>query len=133
MSVSEKFIKVELNVYPTSVVATYDSSGEVDYSDVFKQSANDFRNITVLAGAPLVYSIYAMLSRVNLGSRVDSRLVDISAKAGYALVGAGQTDPYAQASEYYQVNFLYLHTLEQLLFTLSSLIGNMDKHQRNLP
>lgn len=47
-----------------------------------------------------------MLSRVNLGSRVDSRLDDISAKAGYALVGAGRTDPYAQASEYYQVIYL---------------------------
>ena len=48
-----------------------------------------------------------MLSCVNLGTRLDSRLVDISAEAGYALVGAGQTDPYAQASEYYQVIFLY--------------------------
>jgi hypothetical protein len=57
-----------------------------------------------------------MLSRVNLGSRVDSHLVDISAKAGYDLVGAGRTDPYAQASEYYQVIFLYWHTLKQLIY-----------------
>ena len=39
------------------------------------------------------------------GSCLDSGLVDISAKAGYALVGAGQADPYAQALEYYQVIF----------------------------
>ena len=39
----------------------------------------------------------------NSGSRVDSRLVDISARTGYALVGAKRTDPHAQASEYYQV------------------------------
>ena len=58
-----------------------------------------------------------MLSRVNLGSLEDSRLADISAEAGYALVGAGRTDPHAQASEYYQVIFLYRNTLKQLLFT----------------
>ena len=34
----------------TSVAATYDSSGEVDYLDTFNQSINDFQNITVLAG-----------------------------------------------------------------------------------
>ena len=61
--------------------------------------------MNILAGTPLIYSFNAMLSpsRVKLGSRVDSRLADISAKDGYALVGAGRTDPYAQASEYYQV------------------------------
>ena len=75
-----------------------------------------------------------MLSRINLGSRVDSRLVDISAKAGYALVGAGQTDPHAQASEYYQVIFSILTYPETLIIhILSSLIGNMAKHQRNPP
>ena len=62
-----------------------------------------------------------MLSRVNLGSRVDSRLNDISAEDGYALVGAGRADPYAQASEYYQVIFLrwhtLMHTLRQFLLT----------------
>ena len=75
-----------------------------------------------------------MLSRVNLGSRVDSRLVDISAKAGYALVGAGRSDPYAQASEYYQVIFpiwAYLETV--IIYILSSLIGNTAKHQRDPP
>lgn len=82
----------------------------MDYLDVFKQSTQDFRNITVLAGTPLVYSFtkYAMLSCVNSGSRVDSRLADISAEDGYALVGAGRTDPHAQASEYYQVIFSML-------------------------
>lgn len=75
-----------------------------------------------------------MLSRVNLGSRVDSRLVDISAKAGYALVGAGRTDPYAQASEYYQVISSMLAYLETVIvYILSSLIGNMAKHQRDPP
>ena len=65
---------------------------------------------------------YALLVYSNnepnqLGSRVDSRLVDISARSGYALVGAKRTDPHAQASEYYQVFifhfsfyfFRYLH------------------------
>ena len=75
-----------------------------------------------------------MLSCANVGSRVDSRLADISAKAGYALVGAGRTDPHAQASEYYQVifsTFAYLGTV--IVHILSSLIGNMAKHQRDPP
>jgi hypothetical protein len=39
-------------IYPvaTSVVATYDNSGQVDYIDVFKQSAKDYKNITKYAG-----------------------------------------------------------------------------------
>ena len=94
----------------------------MDYSDVFKQSAHDFRNITVLAGTLLVSRFFAMLSRVtgNLGSRVDSHLVDISAKAGYDLIGAGRTDPYAQASEYYQVIFLYWAHLETVIILFTS-------------
>ena len=74
-----------------------------------------------------------MLSRVNLGSRVDSRLVDISAKAGYALVGADRTDPYAQASEYYQVIFILAYLKTVIIYLLSSLIGNMAKHRRDPP
>jgi hypothetical protein len=35
---------------PTSIVATYDNSGQVDYIDVFKQSAKDYKNITKYAG-----------------------------------------------------------------------------------
>ena len=45
----------------------------------------------------------AITEPYQLGSRVDSRLVDVSARTGYALVGAKRTDPHAQASEYYQV------------------------------
>ncbi|KAF8797561.1 amine oxidase [Phlegmacium glaucopus] len=66
-------------------VTTYDSSGQVDYSDVLKQAREDFRNITILAGF-----------------RVESRLVDISARTGYSLIGAERISPHAQASEYYQ-------------------------------
>ena len=56
--------------------------------------------------------------RYESGSRVDSRLVDISASAGYALVGAMRTHPHAQASEYYQVFFFYIGILcNRSLFT----------------
>ena len=55
----------------------------------------------------MFFAISILLQRsaepYKLGSRVDSRLVDISARTGYALVGAKRTDPHAQASEYYQV------------------------------
>ncbi|KAF8797572.1 amine oxidase [Phlegmacium glaucopus] len=74
-------------------VTTYDSSGQVDYLDVFNQSTDNFDNITVLAG-----------------SRVDSRLVDISARTGYALIGTKRTNPHAQASEYYQFDWEYAQT-----------------------
>ena len=80
----------------------------MDYLDVFKQSEHDFQNILALAGM-LEYaaSIFLLCNTKSygLGSRVDSHLVDISAKAGYALVGAIRTHPHAQASEYYQVFF----------------------------
>ena len=88
------------------ILATYDSSGQVDYSDVFNQSADDYKNITILAGM-LEHATSTPLTQSwathKLGSRVDSRLVDISAKTGYALVGAKRADPHAQASEYYEV------------------------------
>jgi polyamine oxidase len=54
-SVSTWYLQVHLRLnqisHPASiVVATYDSSGQVDYLDIFDQSEDDFQNITVLAG-----------------------------------------------------------------------------------
>lgn len=42
-------------------------------------------------------------SIVSSGARVDSSLVDISGRTGYSLVNAKPVNPYARASEYYQV------------------------------
>ena len=44
------------------IVATYDSSGQVDYLDTFSQSENDFQNITVLAGMLLNTLLYAIVN-----------------------------------------------------------------------
>jgi hypothetical protein len=68
------------------------------------------------------------------GSRVDSRLVDISARDGYALVGAKRTGTHAQASEYYQVSSSTLTYLEIVIINIQiSSIENMAKHQRKPP
>lgn len=78
----------------------------MDYLDVFNQSENDFQNITILAGVfgcATSILLWGNTEPNQLGSRVDSRLVDVSARTGYALVGAKRTDSHAQASEYYQV------------------------------
>ena len=82
----------------------------MDYLDVFNQSGDDYQNMTVLAGM-LEYThalqVFSNTEPYQSGSRVDSGLVDLSARTGYSLVGAKRTDPHAQASEYYQVFSLY--------------------------
>lgn len=70
----------------------------------------------------------------GIGSRVDSRLVDISARDGYALVGALRTGTHAQASEYYQVFSSTLTYLAIVIIHIQiSSIENMAKHQRKPP
>ena len=88
----------------------------------------------------MLFAISILLQRsaepYKLGSRVDSRLVDISARTGYALVGAKRTDLHAQASEYYQVfifNLSYIFIYFFVTHILSSLTGNMLKLHRNHP
>ena len=44
------YSKISKYNYPSSIAATYDSSGQVDYLDVMHQSENDFQNLTLLAG-----------------------------------------------------------------------------------
>ena len=44
------FFPPSSSIHTTFILATYDSSGQVDYSDVFNQSINDYQNITILAG-----------------------------------------------------------------------------------
>ncbi|KAF8154024.1 hypothetical protein B0H34DRAFT_662165 [Crassisporium funariophilum] len=95
-------IKTQFNDWFGSV-STYDASGNVDFLDVFSTSEDDFADITVLAG-----------------SRVDSRLVDMSGRTGYAMIGAKPANAHARASEYYQFDWEYAQTPEQSSLIASS-------------
>ncbi|TCD63141.1 hypothetical protein EIP91_005900 [Steccherinum ochraceum] len=72
----------------TGSITTYDSTGPVDYLDIFNDSIDQFTNLTIAAGA-----------------RVDKRLVDLSSRTGYSMVGAKPKTPQEAACEYYQLDW----------------------------
>ena len=84
--------------------ATYDANGTVDYLDVLKNAMDDeFTKFTIAAGA-----------------RLPENLVDLSARAGYALIGQKPKTPHEMASEYFAFDFTYAQTPEQSSFLASS-------------
>ncbi|KAH9916271.1 amine oxidase [Epithele typhae] len=95
-------LKTQFNDWFGSIL-TFDKSGFVDYSDVFSTSEDAYENLTVLAGA-----------------RVDQQLVDLTARAGYSLVGAKSTDAHAMASEYFQFDWEYAQTPDESSWIASS-------------
>lgn len=70
------------------IPATYDDSGYVDYMATFDASGDAFDTFTVAAGA-----------------RVQKRLVDLSSRSGYSLIGAKPNTKVAMACEYYQLDW----------------------------
>ncbi len=83
--------------------ATYDANGAVDYLDVLKNAMDSFAKLTIAAGA-----------------RLPRNLVDLSARAGYALIGQKPKTPHEMASEYYAFDFSYAQSPEQSSFLASS-------------
>ncbi|KAF8175157.1 amine oxidase [Pholiota molesta] len=84
-------------------VTTYDNTGAVDWLDVFDTSSNQFEDLTAVAGA-----------------RVDSNLVDLSARSGYSLAKAKPQTAHASAAEYYQFDWEYAQTPEESSLIASS-------------
>ncbi|KAF8961609.1 hypothetical protein BDZ97DRAFT_1905477 [Flammula alnicola] len=95
-------VKTQFNDWFGSVT-TYDSTGFVDWLDVFNQSGDNFTSLTVLGGA-----------------RVDGSLVDTSARTGYSFIKAKSQDPHARAAEYYQFDWEYAQTPEESSLIASS-------------
>ncbi|OBZ77250.1 Polyamine oxidase [Grifola frondosa] len=95
-------LKTQYNDWDESI-STYDSTGPVDYLDVFKASVDHYTALTVAAGG-----------------RVTQNLVDTTARTGYSLVGAKERTPHALASEYYQFDWEYAQTPEESSWIASS-------------
>ncbi|KAI0072173.1 amine oxidase [Panus rudis PR-1116 ss-1] len=80
-------VKTQVNDFVGSM-ATYDKSGPMDYLDVFGRSIDAFNNLTVVAG-----------------NRASKRLVDISSRTGYALLGMKPRTPQDFACEYFNLDW----------------------------
>ncbi|KAH9054744.1 amine oxidase [Lactarius vividus] len=85
-----------------SSITTYDENGAVDYLDLVHDGMDAYTKLTVMAGA-----------------RLPDNLVDLTARAGYALVGQKPKTPHEMAAEYYSFDYTYAQTPEQ-----SSLIAS---------
>jgi hypothetical protein len=83
--------------------ATYDTTGAVDYMDDFNNAEDAFSKLLIAAGA-----------------RIPGNLVDLSARAGYALIGQKPKTPREKASEYFMWDFTFAQTPEQTSFLASS-------------
>ncbi|TFK83625.1 amine oxidase [Polyporus arcularius HHB13444] len=88
-------------------VTTYDDSGQSDFQDVFQQSVDNFHKLTAIAGA-----------------RVPKRLVDMTARSGYALSGSRPRSRYEMAAEYYQFDWEFGATPEETSWLASSWAHN---------
>ena len=86
--------------------ATFDSTGAVDYMDVFNDAEDAYSELTVAAGA-----------------RVDRKLVDGTARTGYSLIKSKARSPQALASEYYQFDWEYAQTPEESSWIASSWVS----------
>ncbi|CAL1697874.1 unnamed protein product [Somion occarium] len=91
----------------TGSVTTYDATGAVDYLDQFDASSDDFTNLTIVAGA-----------------RVDKKLVDLSSRTGYSLIGSKPKTPQAMACEYYQLDWESAGTPEESSMITTSWAAN---------
>ncbi|KAI9461925.1 amine oxidase [Lactarius psammicola] len=84
-------------------IKTYDANGAVDYLNVFKNALDAFNRFTIAAAA-----------------RLPGDLVDLTARAGYALIGQKPKTPHEMASEYFAFDFTYAQTPEQSSFIASA-------------
>ena len=83
--------------------ATYDADGAVDYLDVLENAIDAFDKFKIAAGA-----------------RLAENLVDLTARAGYALIGHKPKTPQEMASEYFVFDFTDGQAPEQSSFLASA-------------
>lgn len=57
---------------------------------------------------------------IAAGARIPIDLVDLTARAGYSLVGQKPKTPHEMASEYYTFDYTYAQTPEQSSFLASA-------------
>ncbi|KAF8269637.1 amine oxidase [Lactarius quietus] len=89
-------------------ITTYDTNGAVDYMDVVNDAFDAYSKLTVAAGA-----------------RIPGNFVDLSARAGYALIGQKQPQtPHEMASEYFAFDFSDGQPPEQSSFLASAWAEN---------
>ncbi|KAI0776570.1 amine oxidase [Trametes elegans] len=88
-------------------VAMYNASGPTDFQATFQEAIGNFDKLTSSAGA-----------------RVPHRLVDMTARSGYSLVGARPVSPHAMASEYYQFDWEFGTTPEETSWLASAWAHN---------
>ncbi|KAH9056463.1 amine oxidase [Lactarius vividus] len=89
--------------HPQTSITTYDANGAVDYLDLVHEAIDAYTKFTIVAGA-----------------RLPDNLVDLTARAGYALVGQKPKTPHEMVSEYYCFDFAYAQTPEQSSFIASA-------------
>ncbi|PCH42764.1 amine oxidase [Wolfiporia cocos MD-104 SS10] len=82
-------ITTRANRYHESI-STFDATGPVDFKDAFNDSIMDFKRLVLSAG-----------------HRAMNRLVDMTARGGYSLIGSRPETPHEQAAEYYQFDWEY--------------------------
>jgi len=95
-------VSTQSSNYFTSLT-TYDDTGPVEYLEVFNRSVVDFARLVASAG-----------------TRVPTRLVDMTARSGYSLTGAQPETRYERASEYYQFDWEFGTTPEETSWLASS-------------
>ncbi|KAI0291536.1 hypothetical protein BC826DRAFT_1022194 [Russula brevipes] len=103
MSVFVTLFVAYLNNRVARWTATYDNTGAVDYKDVFNNAVDAFSDLVIAAGA-----------------RVQSNLVDLTARAGYSLIDQKPKTPHEKVSEYFIFDWEYSQTPEQSSLAASS-------------
>ncbi|KAL5482488.1 hypothetical protein ACEPAI_9082 [Sanghuangporus weigelae] len=85
----------------------YDFNGPANFTDTFNDQDDAFTDLTVKAG-----------------DRLKKRLLDLSARSGYSLVGSKPLTYTEQTSEYYLFDWEYAQTPEESSWIASSLNNN---------
>jgi len=99
-------VKTQFNDF-TGSITTYDTTGAVNYVDVFNASVDAYVNLTIIAG-----------------NRVPRNLVDITSRTAYTLIKAQPRDSHAKAAEYYQFDWEYAQKPDQTSAIASSWANN---------
>ncbi|KAJ8522165.1 hypothetical protein ONZ45_g1242 [Pleurotus djamor] len=90
-----------------SSITTYDDTGAVDYVDVVNSATGALGNFAIGAG-----------------QRTHQNLIDLNARAGYALSGSKPQTPHARAAEYWNFDWEYGATPAESSWIASALNNN---------
>ncbi|KAG6828033.1 hypothetical protein H0H92_009570 [Tricholoma furcatifolium] len=79
-------------------IETYDTTGAVDYMDVFNASVDAFTNLTIYGGE---------------GGRLSENVVDLSSRSAFDLIGWKPQNARAKAAEYFNIDFEFAQKPDQ--------------------